>query len=54
MLKAIFKALGLDDERIWARWISASEGPDFAQMVREITEATKKQGPNLLGTNWAL
>lgn len=54
MLKAIFEALGLDDNRIWMRWISASEGPEFAQAVREITEETKKQGPSALATNWAL
>jgi F420-non-reducing hydrogenase iron-sulfur subunit len=54
MLKAIFEALGLDDNRIWTRWISASEGPEFAQTVREITEETKKQGPSPLAGNWAL
>lgn len=54
MLKTIFKALGLDEERIWARWISASEGPEFAKTMREITEETKKQGPSPLGSNWAL
>ncbi len=54
MLKTIFKALGLEEERIWARWISASEGPEFARMVREITEETRKQGPSPLASNWAL
>ena len=54
MLKTIFKSLGLDDERIWARWVSASEGPEFAQLVREVTEETKKQGPNPLAGNRAL
>jgi len=54
MLKTIFKALGLDDERIWAKWISASEGPEFAQTVRDITEETKKRGPNPLAGNRAL
>ena len=54
MLKTIFKALGLEDERIWARWISASEGPEFARLVREITAETKKQGPSALANNRAL
>lgn len=54
MLKTIFKALGLEDERIRARWISASEGPEFARIVREITEETKKQGPSALANNRAL
>ena len=54
MLKTIFKALGLEDERIWARWVSASEGPEFAQIIRDITEETKKQGPSALANNRAL
>jgi F420-non-reducing hydrogenase iron-sulfur subunit len=54
MLKEIFKTLGLEEERIWARWISASEGQEFAKMVREITEETRKQGPSLVADNWAV
>lgn len=54
MLKAIFKVLGLEDERIWVRWISASEGPEFAQTIRDMTEETKKLGPNPMSGNWAL
>ena len=50
MLKAIFEALGLEDERIWAKWISASEGRRFADTVAKITEETKKQGPNPLAS----
>ena len=54
MLKEIFKTLGLEEERIWARWISASEGQEFAKMMREITEATRKQGPSPLADSWAV
>ncbi|HEY31715.1 MAG TPA: hydrogenase iron-sulfur subunit [Dehalococcoidia bacterium] len=54
MLQNIFESLGLDANRIWTRWISASEGPEFAAAVREITEETKKQGPNPLSADWAL
>jgi len=54
MLKEIFKALGLEEDRIWARWISASEGQEFARTVREITEETRKQGPGPLADNWAV
>jgi len=50
MLKSIFEALGLEEERIWARWISASEGRKFADTVTEITEETRKQGPNPLAS----
>jgi len=54
MLKAIFEALGLDEARIWVRWISSSEGQKFADTVTEITRETKKLGPNLLASNWAI
>ncbi len=54
MLKSIFESLGLDADRIWTRWISASEGPEFAQAVRDITEETRKKGPNPLAADWAL
>ena len=54
MLKNIFESLGLDADRIWARWISASEGPEFAQMVRDITADTRERGPNPLSADWAL
>ena len=54
MLQNIFESLGLDANRIWTRWISASEGPEFAAAVREITEETRKQGPNPLSADWAL
>lgn len=53
-LKQIFQSLGLDESRIWARWISASEGPEFAKFVNEITEETRKQGPAKLAGDWAL
>ncbi len=54
MLKNIFESLGLDSDRIWARWISAGEGPEFAQFMREITEETKKQGPNPMTKLWSV
>ena len=54
MLKTIFESLGLEKERIWAKWISASEGPDFARAAIKITEETRKQGPSQLAGNRAL
>ena len=37
---------GLEDERFRLEWVSASEGPRFAQVVKELTEQIKKLGPS--------
>jgi len=37
---------GIEDERFRLEWISASEGPRFAQVMTEFTEAIKKLGPS--------
>jgi F420-non-reducing hydrogenase iron-sulfur subunit len=46
---AIFLMLedfGLEPERFRLEWVSASEGPRFAQVAREFTDQIKKLGPN--------
>lgn len=47
LLNKIFEELGLDAERLRLSWISASEGPRFAEVVTEFTEKIKELGPNL-------
>lgn len=49
LLKSIFSTLQLDPERVWLRWISASEGMRFAKVVRQITEEIREKGPNPMG-----
>ncbi|MCX6652021.1 MAG: hydrogenase iron-sulfur subunit [Methanomassiliicoccales archaeon] len=46
MIKDIFGTLGLGEERIKLSWISASEGLKYAETVRELTDALKKEEPN--------
>ena len=48
ILKEILKKYGIDEKRVWLRWISASDGPLFAQTAREMYEEVKKLGPNPL------
>jgi F420-non-reducing hydrogenase iron-sulfur subunit len=45
-LQAILKASGFEDERIWLRWISASEGQKFADTINEFVTSLKELGPN--------
>lgn len=37
---------GIERERFRLEWVSASEGPRFAQVMREFTEQIKKLGPS--------
>ncbi|HDI82924.1 MAG TPA: hydrogenase iron-sulfur subunit [candidate division WOR-3 bacterium] len=52
LLKTIFEALGLEHERIYLKWISASEGVKFAREMTAITNETKERGPNTLVKKW--
>jgi len=53
-LKEIVKSAGFDEDRIWLRWISASEGQRFADTIGEITAALREKGPNPLRYEWAV
>lgn len=52
ILKTIFKQLGLPEERVWLRWISASEGKYFADTIREVTAAVTALGPSEFKSQW--
>ena len=54
LLENILGTLGLEKERVWLRWISASEGQKFADTMKEITEASRKLGPNPIAKHWNL
>jgi F420-non-reducing hydrogenase iron-sulfur subunit len=49
IIKTILDVLGLDSDRVYLTWISASEGPQFADWAKRITEETEKKGKNPLG-----
>jgi F420-non-reducing hydrogenase iron-sulfur subunit len=53
VVKTILETLGLDSERVWLRWVAASEVPKFAATMNEITEEIKKLGPNPMGSAWS-
>jgi len=54
ILKSILKQLGFDEERVWLRWISASEGRLFADTVTQMVAALKEKGPNPLKGAWGI
>ena len=48
ILKTVLKTLGLDENRVWVRWISASEGAKLAETVNQFVEELKKKPRNPL------
>jgi F420-non-reducing hydrogenase iron-sulfur subunit len=52
LMKSILETLDLEPERLWFRWISASEGQKFADTMTEISDEMKKLGPNRLKEFW--
>ena len=46
LLDSILGTLGLENERVSLKWISASEGRKFAETAKNFTETIKKLGPS--------
>jgi len=45
-IELLLEDFGLEPERFRLEWISASEGPKFAQVARELTETIRALGPS--------
>lgn len=52
IIKDILRQMGMPDDRVWLKWISASEGKLFADTMTGITEELRKMGPNPMGKLW--
>jgi F420-non-reducing hydrogenase iron-sulfur subunit len=48
-LTKLLEVLGIDTRRARLEWISASEGPKFANTITEFVDQIKELGPNKLG-----
>ncbi len=53
-MREILRTAGLDDRRVWLRWISASEGQKFAGTVSDMVAALKELGPNPARKDWTI
>jgi len=49
MLVKLLGQFGIEPDRVWLRWISASEGNLFADTIRDFTARIKELGP----LNWS-
>ncbi len=54
ILKKILNQLGYDDDRVWLRWISASEGKLFADTVTQMVNELREKGPDPVKAMWAV
>jgi F420-non-reducing hydrogenase iron-sulfur subunit len=45
-INLLLEDFGLEEERFRLEWVSASEGPRFAQVMKEMVETIKNVGPN--------
>ena len=52
ILKGILDQMGFKDDRVWLKWISASEGKLFADTVTRMVDDLKKMGPNPMKQLW--
>ncbi len=48
MTKKLLECVGIYSDRLRLEWVAASEGPKFAQVVRNFTEEIKRLGSNPL------
>jgi len=54
ILSQIFKSLGVPDERVRLKWISASEGIKFAETITTMVSELKQLGPSPFKTKWEI
>lgn len=48
LLKQILGTFGIGEDRLWLKWIAASEGHMFAETIGELTGHLRKLGPSPL------
>ena len=53
MTRELLGAVGIDPQRLWLRWVGASEGDLFAATIREMVDELRGLGPNPLRQGWS-
>jgi len=49
-IELLLEDFGIEPERFRLEWVSASEGPRFAELIREMTETVRALGPSMYKT----
>lgn len=52
VLQSILRQVGIDEDRVWLRWISASEGGLFRDTINQMVAEIRAKGPNPLRKPW--
>ena len=52
LFNSVMRSVGLDEDRVWLRWISAAEGRKFADTVTELTGHLRQKGPSPFRQMW--
>jgi coenzyme F420-reducing hydrogenase delta subunit len=45
VFKSLLETLGMDMDRVWFSWISASEGGKWVETIKKFTEVIREKGP---------
>jgi F420-non-reducing hydrogenase iron-sulfur subunit len=54
IIHQVLEQLGFDPDRVWLRWISASEGQYFADTVTKMVATIKEKGPSPFRRQWSI
>jgi len=54
IIHQVLEQLGVGRDRVWLRWISASEGQYFADTVTEMVDAIRDMGPSPFRGQWSI
>jgi len=54
ILKAILRQAGMDEDRVWLRWISASEAGLFQETVNQFVAELRAKGPSPMQKPWEM
>jgi len=52
VLKNVLRQVGIDEERVWLRWIDASEGGLFSETIQQMVVELRAKGPNPMREPW--
>ena len=52
ILKSVLQRVGMDEDRIWLRWIGASEGVLFRDTIKQMVAEIRAKGPNPMREPW--